>query len=296
MWPFAKQTTIDRLLDLTSSYARTIEIRFKPCENYKDLLVYSDHLKLKQILIHLLNNALKFTHEGYIEYGFSIENINNESLLKFFVKDTGIGISNEKQKLIFDIFRQADDSDTRNYDGLGVGLTISKRLTEFLGGKMWLESEEGKGSTFYFTLPYTENVLKENVKKSAETKKANDFSDKTVLIVEDVESNYQYLEILLKKFNIQILWAQDGSEAIRVCSDNQEIDIVFMDIKMPGISGYEATRQIKKFRPELPIIAQTAYALYGDDKKAEKAGCNDYITKPFKRKTIEKLILKYLEN
>ncbi len=273
---------------------QNLVIRFKPCENYKELLVCTDYQKLKQILIHLLNNALKFTHEGYIEYGFSIENINDESLLKFFVKDTGIGISNENQKLIFDIFRQADDSDTRKYDGVGIGLSIAKRFTEFLGGDIWLESDEGKGSKFYFTIPYIENIVNENINKSTEIININDFSDKTVLIVEDVESVFQYLEVILKEFNIQILWVKDGSEAIRVCSDNSDIDIVFMDIKMPGISGYEATRQIKKVCPDLPIIAQTAYALVGDDKKAEEAGCDDYITKPFKKQILFNIINKYL--
>ena len=273
---------------------QNIEILFKTCENYKDILVYSDHHKLKKILIHLLKNALKFTHEGYIEYGVSIVNINNESFLKFFVKDTGIGISKEKQKFIFNIFRQADDSDTRQYEGVGVGLSIAKRLTEFLGGKIWLESDEGKGSTFYFALPYTENVLKENVKKSAGTKKVNDFSDKTVLIVEDVESNYLYLEALLKALNLEILWAENGKEAMQFCYDNPDIDLVLMDIKMPVMDGYEASRKIREFNKDVVIMAQTAYALAGDRKKALEAGCNDYISKPIKKKILLEKIEKYL--
>jgi len=275
---------------------QSIEIRFKPCENYKDIVIYSDSQRLMQLLTHLLQNALKFTHEGFIEYGFSKEIINNESMMKFFIKDTGVGISKEKQEFIFEIFRQADDSDTRKYDGVGVGLSIAKRITEFLGGRMWLESKEEEGSIFYFTIPYSENSHAEMVNSLTKNKKDIDFSKKTILIVEDVKSNFQYLDVLLKRFNVKILWVLDGSKAIEACSDNPDIDIVFMDIKMPGINGYEATKEIKKFRPSLPIIAQTAYALYGDDKKAEYAGCDDYITKPFKRKTIEDIIFKYLDN
>jgi len=290
--------TFQKILETkqNSENKQNLEIRFKPCENHERMFVYSDIQRLKQLLTHLLKNALKFTHEGYIEYGFSKEIINNESMLKFFVKDTGVGVSKEKQEFIFEIFRQADDSDTRKYDGVGIGLSIAKQIAEFLGGKLWLESNEDKGSTFYFTIPYSKDNRIENVETSTETKKSNDFSGKTVLIVEDVESNFQYLNILLKKFNVKILWVMDGNSAIQVCSDNTDIDIVFMDIKMPGISGYEATKQIKKFRPSLPIIAQTAYALYGDDKKAENAGCDDYITKPFKRKIIDDIIFKYLDN
>ena len=274
-----------------------VYIRLKLIEDDCDIMVHTDKRKLTQIFLNLLRNALKFTHKGFIKYGYTKEKENDKPILKFFVKDTGIGIPKEKQELIFDIFRQGDDSHTRKYEGVGIGLSVAKQLTELLGGKMWLESDEVKGSTFYFTIPFSENIVIEKDIESIESKKENDFSDKTILIVEDIKSNFQYLETILKKFNIQILWVQDGNEAIQFCSDNPEIDLVFMDIKMPGlINGYEATRQIKKLHPDLPIIAQTAYALFGDDKKAENAGCDDYITKPFKRKTINKIILKYFED
>ena len=272
---------------------QNIEIRFKPCENYKDLLVYSDIHNLKQLLIHLLKNAIKFTHEGYIEYGFSKETINNESMLKFFVKDTGIGISKEKQELIFNIFRQGDDSHTRDYEGLGIGLSIAKRLTEFFGGKMWLESEEGKGSTFYFTIPFTDKKIKESVKKSIEPKKEYDFSDKTILIAEDVESNYLYLEVLLKTLNSKILWAKNGLEAMQICSEKPDIDLVLMDIKMPVMGGYKATRKIREFNKDVIIIAQTAHALVGDREKAIEAGCDDYIAKPIKKNVLIEMIRKW---
>ncbi|MBI9037631.1 MAG: response regulator [Bacteroidales bacterium] len=271
-----------------------IDIQHKMIENDHEIMVNTDSRKLSQILLNLLKNALKFTHEGQIEYGYIKEKENNKSILKFFVKDTGIGISKEKQDLIFDIFRQGDDTHTRRYEGVGIGLSVAKRLTELLGGKIWLESQHVKGSEFYFTIPLTNNSIKDNEPKSVETKKIDDISGKTLLIVEDIESNYLYFEALLKNLNFKILWAKTGKEAIRFCSDYPDIDLVFMDIKMPDLSGYEATKQIKKFRPKLPIIAQTAYALSGDDKKAENAGCDDYITKPFKKQTIFNIIEKYL--
>ena len=273
---------------------QNIDIHHKLIEDDSAIMVHTDSRKLSQIFLNLLKNALKFTHEGHIEYGYIKEKENDKSILKFFVKDTGIGISKEKQALIFDIFRQGDDTHTRKYEGVGIGLSVAKRLTELLGGKIWLESHDGKGSEFYFTIPLSNNSIKENKTISIETKKVNDLSGKTLLIVEDVESNYIYLKALLKKLNINILWAKTGREAISFCNDYPEIDLVFMDIKMPDLSGYEATKQIKKFRPNLPIIAQTAYALFGDDEKAENAGCDDYITKPFKKQTIFNIIDKYL--
>ena len=273
---------------------QNIDIQLRLIEGDCDIVVYTDNRKLTQIFLNLLKNALKFTLEGFIKYGYTKEKENDKPILKFFVKDTGIGVSKEKQELIFDIFRQGDDSHTRKYEGVGIGLYVAKRLTEFLGGKIWLESDEGKGSEFYFTIPYTENIVKEKDKKSNERKKVNDFSGKTVLVVEDVKSNYLYIEALLKPFNLEILWAKTGKEAIRFCYENPDIDLVLMDIKMPDLNGYKATKQIKKFRPDLPIIAQTAYALFGDDKKAENAGCDGYITKPFKKKILYNFINKYL--
>ncbi len=269
-----------------------IDVQLKLGEDDGDILVHTDSRKLTQILLNLIKNALKFTHEGFVEYGYTKEK--EKPVIKFFVKDSGIGISKEKQELIFDIFRQGDDSHTRKYEGIGIGLSVAKRLTELLGGSIWLESDEGKGSRFYFSIPYNNKIVKESDGAIIETKKISDFSGKTTLIVEDDESNYLYLEALLKILNIEILWAVTGAEAIRFCSDNPDIDLVFMDIKMPDMNGYDATRQIKKFRPDLPIIAQTAYALVGDDKKAEDAGCNDYITKPFKKQDLFNLINKHL--
>ena len=272
---------------------QNIDIRFKHLN--KDLQIYTDNRKLKQILINLLKNALKFTNKGYIECGYSEEVINNEPLMKFYVKDTGIGIQKDKQDIIFDIFRQEDESHTRKYEGAGIGLSVAYKLSKLLGGKMWVESEENIGTTFYFTLSYTKNTIPTAKQTDSLSDTPNTSSYKTVLVVEDVESNYLYIEALLKSLKIKIIWAKTGNEGINFCKENPQIDLVLMDILLPEINGYEATKQIKKFRPKLPIIAQTAFAMYGDNEKAFEAGCDDYIAKPIKKQLLLDLIKKYLD-
>lgn len=259
-----------------------IEVYLKPSETKENLFVYTDSTKLKQILINLIKNSLKFTEEGYIEFGYTFEkNQESEPILTFYVKDTGIGIEKEKQKIIFDIFRQADDSHTRKYDGTGIGLSISKKLTELLGGNIWLESKEGMGTTFYFTMPFT--IVDDNQKKQNETnffQNSIKLKNITILIAEDNLSNYLYLEAIFKKTDANIIRAKNGKDAIEICSSKPEIDLVLMDIKMPDMDGFEATRQIKKINSKLPIIAQTAFSKINNEKQIADAGCNDYIEKP----------------
>lgn len=267
----------------------------------ENLILNTDSVKLKQILINLIKNALKFTHGGQINYGFSIEDIKGSSYFKFYVSDTGIGISKDKQEFIFDLFRQIDDSHTRTYEGTGIGLSISKKLTELLGGSIWLESEENVGSTFYFTIPYemTEtndksDVAGTNEDEAIEPKRKLSSDGKTLLIVEDDEASYELLKILIGNPLVNIMWAKNGKMAIHYCKNNQNIDLVLMDINMPVMNGHEATKEIKKFRPKLPIIAQTAYAIAGDKEKALDAGCDDYISKPIKKELLRKKIEKWL--
>ena len=265
------------------------------------LVLYTDSSKLKQIFSNLLKNALKFTHTGQINYGFSIEDIQGKSYCKFYVQDTGIGISKDKHEIIFNIFRQIDDSHTRTYEGTGIGLSISKKLTELLGGNLWLESEEGIGSTFHFTIPLQVNI-KPVVKKEKNTveevsvnseKDTND-GRKTILIVEDDLDSLEFLKILLEMANIDTCGAHNGEEAIKYCNENSQIDLVLMDINMPVMNGFEATKEIKKIRPLLPIIAQTAYAIAGDKEKAIDAGCDDYISKPIKREKLMEMITRLI--
>ena len=258
-------------------------------KQYKDLTFYTDSAKLTQILLNLLKNALKFTHEGEISYGYQVEKDKGSQVLKFYVKDTGIGIPKEKQEFIFDIFRQADDSHTRKYEGVGLGLTIAKKLVEFLGGTILLESEVGKGSTFYFTISCDE--VDKSIEQISEhlTKRFN-YAGKTVLIVEDVRACYDFLEVVTRKLKMKSIWAKDANEAIEYCKENTAIDLVLLDINLPYVNGYDAAAKIKKIRPELPIIAQTAYALAGDREKSLAAGCDEYIPKPIKVELLKEKI------
>lgn len=267
--------------------------------NGENLVINTDPSKLKQILINLIKNALKFTETGHVKYGFKILKQGRKSMFEFFIEDTGIGIQIDKQEFIFDIFRQVEDSHTRIFGGTGIGLSISKKLTELLGGEIRVESTEGIGSSFYFTIPYEEGCASkkimdiESINISAKSKKAEDKKN-TILVVEDVEPSFELLKIILEKFGYKILWAKNGEEAIKQCEENSIIDLVLMDINMPKMNGYEATKAIKEFRPYLPIIAQTAYAIAGDRKKSLLAGCDDYITKPVKQMVLIEIIKKYL--
>lgn len=258
----------------------------------KDLFINTDQPKLNQILTNLLKNAIKFTEDGHIKYGYEINSVNDKSMLKFYVEDTGIGIHKDKHELIFDMFRQGDDSHTRRFGGTGIGLSIAKRLVQFLGGEMWLESEVGKGSVFYFTIPY-EEIEQIDVKSNEEIiqEKYNILKEKTILIVEDDETSYEYLKVVLEEYGTNIIWAKDGKSSIVYCKENPNIDMVLMDINMPEMNGYEATKEIKKFSPNLPVIAQTAFAIAGDREKAIDAGCDDYISKPIDRNELLDLII-----
>lgn len=262
-----------------------------------DLTIFTDQTKLKQILINLLKNALKFTNEGYINFGFMIDD-SDKTVFKFYVEDSGIGIAKDKQEIIFDVFRQADDSHTRLYGGVGIGLSIAKKLTEILGGEIWVESAEGKGSAFYFTLPIEKQIdtnKTNEIKTKVETIEKNKFSNKTVLVVEDVDTNFEFLKHVLQKSGIKTIWAKNGKEAIRYCIEEPDIAIVLMDLRMPVMNGYEATKEIKRIKPNLPIIAQTAFALEGDKEKAIEAGCDDYISKPINKNKLIEIIESYLK-
>jgi CheY-like chemotaxis protein len=244
----------------------------------------TDRSRLRQILTNLLNNAIKFTNAGHIKFGY--QRINN--YLEFFVEDTGIGIPEELHEKVFEPFRQADLEITNRYGGTGLGLTISRRLVELLGGKIRVESRQGNGSVFYFTLPFEQNTLKNTAEEPKKIKKKT--YDMLVLIVEDDEVNYLFLETVLSKSNIKTIRAVNGIEAVEICAVNNDINLILMDIKLPFLNGYEATRRIKIIKPDLPIIAQTAYAMHEDREKALEAGCDGYISKPIITSELLKLI------
>jgi len=255
------------------------------------VLVNSDETKLNQILTNLINNAIKFTEKGGIHISFMLE----DQFLQFCVEDTGIGIPEEMQGIIFDRFRQVSTATSRNSGGTGLGLSISKSYVELLGGKIWLESNSLDGTKFYFTIPYKPSgILTSEGLPEVLNSAIPSFDHKTILIVEDELINYKLLVKMLQQFNFNILWAENGEDAIKTCAVKTEIDLVLMDLKIPGIDGFEASSQIKKRRPDLPIIAQSALALAGDRINALNAGCDDYISKPIRKDLLISKLNKYL--
>lgn len=256
----------------------------------KPFIVFSDPLRCRQILTNLLNNAVKFTKTGSIMFGYKI--IDEYNFLTY-VKDTGIGLTKDQQNIIFDLFRQADGTETREFGGTGIGLTISKNLIELLGGYIWVESESGKGTTFNLNIPYKIPLTKIE-EFITDEQQHYDWKNKTVLIAEDNESNFLFLQELLDETNIRIIWAKDGKEAIDVFKSEKNIDIVLMDIQMPGLNGYDVAHFIKKQNPKIPIIAQTAYALYDEKERSLAEGCDDYISKPINIKKLSGILAKFL--
>jgi PAS domain S-box-containing protein len=255
----------------------------------------TDIRKLKQILLNLLKNALKFTDYGSIEYGYTVIDEPEKSIFQFYVRDTGIGIDKKYHNAIFNIFRQIDDTHTRKFGGMGIGLSIAKKTVELLGGKIWVESESSVGSVFYFTIPVLPDKEKKDSKEGVKVKiMAKNFPGKTILIAEDEESNFDFMKILLTRMKIRVLWAKNGREAVNLCETDPSIDLVLMDIKMPLLNGYEATKLIKLKRPDLPVIAQTAYAMISDKQEADEAGCNGYLSKPIKINQITEILESFL--
>lgn len=273
-----------------TAFSKNIQFSVMPGLKLTDSKIITDELKLKNILTNLISNAFKFTNEGKVEFGYSIQ---NKEVL-FFVTDTGIGINPRNYKTIFEHFRQADDSSTRQYGGTGLGLPISKSYIELLGGRIWLNSKLNKGSTFYFTLPYHPTLLSQPGKSIADLS-IPDWSEKNILIAEDEEINAIYLTEVLSVTNANLLHAKNGREAVElVKKQGSTIDLVLMDIKMPELNGYEATKIIKQIYPALPIIAQTAYAMAGDRDIALSEGCDDYISKPVKKDKLIALLKNFI--
>ncbi len=258
-------------------------------KNESDPEIKSDETLLVKILEQLIDNAIKFTTEGNIQIGYEIQ----KEFLKFFVSDTGKGISHDKQKMIFEPFSQEDTSTTRGHEGSGLGLTIAKGFAEALGGSIWLDSEKGKGSTFFFTILYKPVAQQEKRMDEITTLKEKT-GDAPILIAEDDDANFLYLESVLGLMGYQNLHAINGQEAVQMCLDHPEIALVLMDIKMPVMNGIEATKKIKQVRPDLPVIAITAHAQTGDEQRILDAGCDAYAPKPVSRKKLNILINTYI--
>jgi PAS domain S-box-containing protein len=293
---------------LTSVYTTMNELRkkllkthvglvFKPFAADHEFTIMTDGNRLRQIMTNLVENAFKFTDQGLVEIGYTFKTDQNLGpLIEFFVRDTGIGIPADKHHLIFERFRQADDSNTRQYGGTGLGLTICKNLLNLLNGEIRLESAEGQGTAFFVTLPLTTVPASEAPKSAAKPlpEYADQLRDKTILVVEDEESNYFLLERILKRASAKIAWAKNGIDAIEMVSGGN-IDLILMDVRMPVMDGYEATAEIRKFNRTIPIIAQTAYALKGEKERSLAAGCDGYISKPIDPKELLETMIRFIK-
>jgi signal transduction histidine kinase/CheY-like chemotaxis protein len=276
---------------------KKINLSFNCALTEKEAIIKTDSEKFYSILSNLVKNAIKYTDKGSVEFGYD----KKSEIIEFFVKDTGIGISKDRQEAIFERFIQADIVDVKARQGAGLGLSIAKAYVELLGGKIWVESEKGKGSTFYFTLPYNAKAEEKIVVHNSVplVKADNHFvpevSKLKILIVEDDETSEMLITTDVEKFSKEIIKARDGFTSVEVCRNNPDIDLILMDIQMPVMNGYEATRQIRQFNKEVVIIAQTSFGLLGDKEKAIEAGCNDYIAKPIKKDELLSLIQKYFK-
>lgn len=253
-----------------------------------DLTINADPARFKQIMAVLIDNAIKFTENGIVEFGFVYPD--NEHI-EFFVKDTGIGIDKEFRELIFERFRQIDESSTKEYSGAGIGLSVAKHLVELHKGEIWFESTKGNGTTFYFKLPH----MNEN-EESFEAVQFDTYNweNKLILVAEDKKINYEIIKETLLITNAELMWAKNGKEAIDIVNQTENIDLILMDIQMPVMDGYETTRRIKEMNKDITIIAQTAYALPKDSVKCFDAGCDDYIAKPISLNEFLKKLDKYL--
>ena len=266
---------------------KVLELSCKLALDDDEAVIHSDRVKLRQILVNLLSNASKFTETGRIEFGYQLQQDNS---LLFYVSDTGIGISLDKQKRIFERFVQADDSLSRHFGGSGLGLSICKGFVDLLGGKIWVESAPSKGAKFYFTIPevnspgrtvdWTADRTHGQAAGSGITASDRNWRDKTILIVEDDHINYQLLEVVLKRTGVNLLHAITGMDAVRFCQEQPNIDLVLMDVQLPEMNGFEAIRLIKQSQPNIPIIVQTANSLNEEKTRAEEAGCQGFMTKP----------------
>jgi CheY-like chemotaxis protein len=274
-----------------------IQLSVKNSLPSKEAVIKTDPEKLSAVLINLVKNAVRYTNEGSIEVGYNKITDRESVELEFFVKDTGIGIPKERHEAIFEEFATADTRDKNAFQGAGQGLSISKAYVEMLGGKIRVESEPDKGTIFYFTIPYiTETNEKADTGNIVPVGQAKgQIKNLKILIVEDDSASEMLISMAVKMFCKEILKAKTGVGAIEAFRNNPDIDLVFMDIQMSEMDGYEATKGIRKFNKDVVIIAQTAFALPGDREKCLEAGCNDYITKPIQKGSLAVLIQEYFK-
>ncbi len=299
-------TFIDEMYTWANNEKRLKQIKNLEIKSVKSLSdetcqMYVDPARLKQIFLSLLNNAFKFTESGIIEIGYHI--VDDEAgiydrLFQFYIKDTGVGINRSDQKVIFDRFRQAEDSIIRKYGGTGLGLAISKELIELMGGKIWLHSKINQGSVFYFTIPHLSS--RDQVNKVKFTSIMSDeFSvkeEKKILIVDQDETSIILLKELIDLEDVNYLVCNNGLQALNILHSVNKIDLILIDIKMQYTDGFNVIEKIKKYNSSIPVIVQTADVLQESKQKAFDAGCDEFLTKPIQKNYLNKYISKYLED
>ena len=249
----------------------------------EDAFIVSDKSRIKQVFNNLLSNAFKFTLSGRVDFGYKF--IQNDKI-QFFVKDTGIGIPENAGDVVFERFRQLDNSTTRQFGGTGLGLTISRAIVKALGGKIWYESRLGQGSVFSFEIPVKRMLPAKAEIKDEEKDDSYDWSHLKVLVAEDELSNFILLKHILNKTGISVTHVENGEEVVETLKNENDFDILLLDIKMPVLNGIETARLLRQNKNEIPILAQTAYAMTDDRTMCLEAGCNDYVTKPIKAKEL----------
>ena len=243
-------------------------------------------MRLQQVLDNLINNALKYTNKGTVEFGFNLKKREKNNVVEFFVKDTGIGIPEDKKNIVFERFRQIDENNF--HEGAGLGLSIAKGIIELLGGEIWFESVPDKGTIFYFSLPYNpdESSLEESIPREYNLP---DLKNKLVYIAEDDHNSSAYLKEILTDTSSELLIVHNGIELIDLVKERVP-DLIFLDINMPVISGYKCVLEIRKIDKKVKIIAQTAYAMPDEQTKCMELGCDGYISKPIKKAELFKVI------
>ena len=267
---------------------KKIELHIIPSKNPLTQLILTDEIKLKQIMLNLIGNAIKFTDFGSVSFGYEIDEI--EQTIKLTVKDSGKGIPKEGLQYIFDRFRTVDSNSTAKSSGLGLGLAISKAYIKLLGGSVIVDSVVGLGTVFVVTLPFEYADPKSLVLLEIKSNVSISLGNEIILIAEDNDVNFALLKKILTTRNYTILRAKNGQEAVDICIENQEINLVFMDIEMPVMDGIKAFENIKNLRPNLSIIAQTAHASIEDEERILSLGFDSYITKPLKKEKIYELL------
>ncbi len=268
-----------------------LEIRADVPDSLNDLIINTDPVRLRQVLTNLIGNAIKFTNEGSIEFGYTL----NKNRIVFEVSDTGIGIPEDKYNVIFERFQQLENPVGKTkYDGTGLGLAIAKGIIHLLGGVIRIDSEEGKGTVFTFEIPYKPAYVNNVISNNTENINKGIFKGKQILIAEDDSFNRFYLKELLSELSLDILWAENGADAVELFKKNNGLSVALMDIRMPVVDGFDAIKQILEFKPDARIIAQTAFALASDKKKCLQSGFVDYISKPIQKEQLMEVITKWI--